>query len=40
MKFTVYFEIHGVSYYTIVTGGRAVQHLRKCYHVYDVRRYH
>lgn len=38
MKFIVYFEIHGVSYYSVVVGGRSVQHMRKHYHVYNVKK--
>ena len=39
MRFIVYYEYNGANYYKIVTGGRAVQALKKRYHVYQVSRY-
>ena len=39
MKFIVCYEYKGANYYKIVTGGRAVQALKKRYYVYHVKRY-
>lgn len=39
MKFIVYYECGGANYYKIVKGGRAVQSLKRRYHVYQVSRY-
>lgn len=39
MRFIVYYEYNGANYYKIVKGGRAVQALKKRYHVYQVSRY-
>lgn len=39
MRFIVYYEFNGANYYKIVKGGRAVQTLKKRYHVYQVSRY-
>lgn len=39
MRFIVYYEYNGANYYKIVNGGKAVQALKKRYHVYQVNRY-
>ena len=39
MRFIVYYEYLGENYYKIVKGGRAVQELKKRYHVFQVKRY-